>query len=47
MTEIQKGMQNRENRLPVVPVWKTIPRFKTRVYVLFVFPVISVSAEGR
>lgn len=24
-----------------------IPRFKTRVYVLFVFPVLSVSVEGR
>lgn len=31
----------------MVPQWKMIPRFKTWVYVLFVFPVLSVSVEGR
>lgn len=36
-----------KNRLPMVPQWKMIPRFKTWVYVLFVFPVLSVSVEGR
>lgn len=37
----------KKNRLPAVPQWKMIPRFKTRVYVLFVFPALSVSVEGR
>lgn len=36
-----------KNRLPAVPRWKMIPRFKTRVYVLFVFPALSVSVEGQ
>lgn len=39
--------EKRKNRLPVVPQWKMIPGFRTRVYVLFVFPVLSVSVEGR
>lgn len=39
--------KEKKNRLPVVPQWKMIPRFKTWLYVLFVFPVLSVSVEGR
>lgn len=39
--------EEKKNRLPAVPWWKMIPRFKTRVYVLFVFPALSVSVEGR
>lgn len=39
--------QEWRNRFPAVPQWKMIPRFKTRVYVLFVFPALSVPVEGR
>lgn len=35
-------MEKKKNRLPAVPRWKMIPRFKTRVYVLFVFPALSL-----
>lgn len=48
LTEEQEWRRRRKkNRLPAVPQWKMIPRFKTRVYVLFVFPALSVSVEGR
>lgn len=47
LTQEQEWRQRRKkNRLPAVPPWKMIPRFKTRVYVLFVFPTISVSVDG-
>lgn len=42
-----KTEKKKKNRLPVEPQWKMIPRFKTWVYVLFVFPVLSEAVEGR